>query len=311
MNKVKYILSWVLWPFFFISCLSVTAYGFSIGWPILFFNIAYVFLFIGLYYAERFMPHEAEWMPSDGQIVPDILHTLSSKGTVQLLIYANATIGAASLAPQTGIGFDIWPNEWPMILQVSLAVVVSEFMLYWAHRTAHEHKFLWRFHAIHHSVTKLWVVNTGRFHFMDSLYKIILGMTPLLLMGAPMDIIKWVAVVTAIIGLMTHCNVEMRFGRLSWIFNTPELHRWHHSKDLREGDKNYGENIVLWDILLGTYFHEDRRPPVDIGIKEPMPAQFKYQIIWPFLSKKRQAEILAMIGEGAVIKSVWKTPYAK
>lgn len=301
--RTRYALSWVLWPLLLVGCLGLTGYGFSLGWPILYFNIAYVSLMIALFWAERVMPHEPLWNNNDGQIGADILHTLTSKGTVQALLYANGVIGVSMIAPNLRIGFDLWPGNWPLPLQIALAVVVSEFGLYWAHRTAHEHKFLWRFHAIHHSVTRLWFVNTGRFHFMDSVYKIVLGLAPLLLMGAPMEIIKWVAVVTAFIGLMTHCNVEMRFGPISWVFNTPELHRWHHSKDLREGDKNYGENILLWDWVFGTYFHENRRPPLDIGIKEPMPAQFRYQIIWPFLSKKRQAAILARLGEGAVMRS--------
>ncbi len=303
MDTLKYVLSWVLWPFFFVFCMSMTFYGFSIGMPFVFFNLSYLFLALGMFFFERFMPHEKAWTNLDDQIVPDLLHTLSSKGTVQALLYANTLIGLSVMNPDARIGFDVWPNHWPLLVQITLAVVLAEFMLYWAHRTAHEHKFLWRFHAIHHSVTKLWFVNTGRFHFMDSLYKIILGMIPLLILGAPMEMLKWVAVVTAFIGMMTHCNVEMRFGPLSWIFNTPELHRWHHSKDLREGDKNYGENVMIWDLLLGTYFREDRRPPLDIGIKEPMPVTFRHQIIWPFLTKAKQEQILNSLGEGAVMRS--------
>ena len=82
--------------------------------------------------------------------------------------------------------------------------------------------------------------------------------------------------------MLTHCNVDMKFGPISWFFNTPELHRWHHSKDLREGDKNFGENIMLWDWVFRSYFNEDRRPPVDIGIKQAMPVAFRHQLMYPF-----------------------------
>ncbi len=67
----------------------------------------------------------------------------------------------------------------------------------------------------------------------------------------------------------------MRFGPLSWWFNTPELHRWHHSKDLREGNKNYSENIMLVGSSIVRHllqFARDYRPPADIGIQEAMPA---------------------------------------
>ena len=42
-----------------------------------------------------------------------------------------------------------------MIFQVALGLVIAEFGLYMAHRLAHEHLSLWRFHALHHSVERL------------------------------------------------------------------------------------------------------------------------------------------------------------
>ena len=155
-------------------------------------------------------------------------------------------------------------------------------------------RFLWRFHAVHHSVTKLWIVNTGRFHFVDSVYKIVPSVGLLWALGAPLGVVIWLSAFTGFIGMLTHCNVEMRFGPLSWIFNTPELHRWHHSKDLREANRNYCENVMVWDLLFGTYFREShRRPPADIGIPEFMPPRFIDQIMWPFLTQQGKQRIEA------------------
>ena len=292
----QYALSWALWPFLFVGCMSITAYGFSLHHPYLpfvFFNGAYFLLIISLLWLERVMPHEGAWHKPDGQIFVNIAHTLTSKGTSQILLVVNAYIGAgiATGGASGLLGAQIWPSDWPLWAQVMMAVVGSEFMLYWAHRTSHEFMFLWRFHAIHHSVKKLWIVNTGRFHFVDSLYSIVLGMLPLLALGASMDVVMWLAAVTAFIGMLTHCNVEMRFGVLSWIFNTPEVHRWHHSRVLREGNTNYGENVMLWDHVFRTFFHENRRPPARIGIHEHMPHKFSEQLIWPFLTKEKRQVI--------------------
>jgi sterol desaturase/sphingolipid hydroxylase (fatty acid hydroxylase superfamily) len=81
----------------------------------------------------------------------------------------------------------------------------------------------------------------------------------------------------------------MRFGWLNLVFNTPGLHRWHHSLDLREGNKNYGENLVLWDLLFGTYFDDSRRtPPAKIGIREAMPATYLGQVLAPFAWERIQ-----------------------
>ena len=39
------------------------------------------------------MPHERAWHKSDGQIFANIAHTLTSKGTSQILLVVNAYIG--------------------------------------------------------------------------------------------------------------------------------------------------------------------------------------------------------------------------
>lgn len=283
MHQIRHFISWAAWPGLLVLCIFGTAVAFEAGTPVVGFNILYFSLAFVLLLLERWMPHERAWTRSDGQLGADIAHTLVSKGAVQTLIVFSSAIGLASLiTPLAAPGNGVWPRHWPMWAQVVLALVTAEFGLYWAHRIAHEWKPLWRFHAVHHSVTKLWVVNTGRFHFVDTIKSIVPGMGIMLVLGTPLEVLTWFSAITAYVGLLTHCNVEMRFGWLSLVFNTPELHRWHHSRDLREGDKNYGENLMLWDWLFGTYFNEDRRPPVDIGIKDKMPPRFRDQLVWPF-----------------------------
>ena len=212
----------------------------------------------------------------------------SAKALSRTLVIFSAVIGITEyVTPAAHPGYGIWSRSWPIWIQVMMGIVIAEFGLYWAHRIAHEWRPLWRFHAVHHSVTRLWIVNTGRFHFVDSLKSILLGIVILLALGAPMEVITWLSAVTAFIGMLTHCNVDMRFGPLSWWFNTPELHRWHHSRDLREGNKNYGENIMLWDHVFGTFFNTRAyRPPENIGINEPMPPGFLAQLAWPFKANR-------------------------
>ena len=51
---------------------------------------------------------------------------------------------------------------------------------------------------------------------------------------------------------------------------------------LEEGNRNYGENLMLFDQLFGTYINPDRRPPRTIGIHDPMPNRLFDQIAHPF-----------------------------
>ena len=113
----------------------------------------------------------------------------------------------------------------------------------------------------------------------------------LFLAGAPSEIFIWVTSITAFIGMLTHCNIEMRFGPLNYIFNTPAVHRWHHSRNPAEGNSNYGENLMIYDLLFNTFYYPKRRPPADIGIDGPMPTHFLGQLAQPFRQQQQSLPI--------------------
>ena len=275
-------ISYVLWPALMVTCIGITALGLGSANELLFFNAAYVLMALTLLLFEWKSPHEWTWQQSDGQTFANIAHTLTSKGLLQGMLFFSTYLGLANLVtPQSEPSNGYWPRDWPLWTQACLGLVIAELPLYWAHRISHEWLPLWRFHAIHHSVTRLWILNTGRFHFVDSLLSVLGGAGLLIALGAPMEVLKWLGAITAFIGMLTHCNVQMRFGPLSCLFNTPELHRWHHSRRPEEGNTNYCQNIMLWDQVFGTYFRPPRRPPADIGIDEPMPAAFLQQLLHP------------------------------
>lgn len=275
-------ISLTLWPFLFLACVACYQMGLYLNHPILAFNIAYICLAITLFFLERARPHEAAWLVSDGQIWNDIGHTLLTKGFSQVLA---TSLSMAAISQTQLFTSSEWPSELPFLIQVILGLVIAELGLYWAHRLAHEWWPIWCWHAVHHSVTKLWFVNTGRFHLFDSLWKSSFALTLGLIAGAPKQIIMWVLAITPFIGFLTHCNVRMECGWLNWFFNTPQLHRWHHSRNATEGNSNYGENLVIWDIVFGTrYLPKHMNPPANIGCDDPVPTKFLGQLAYPFMA---------------------------
>jgi len=97
-------------------------------------------------------------------------------------------MGLAAAVGEDGASW--WPSDWPFAAQVALGLIATEFGLYWAHRFAHEWPPFWRFHAVHHSVERLWVVNTGRFHFIDTLVSLAFAVPIILAIGAPAAVIQ-------------------------------------------------------------------------------------------------------------------------
>ncbi|HEX8045703.1 sterol desaturase family protein [Rhizobium sp.] len=284
----------LLWPAIFCAGLTGAYFAFQSDMHLLWFNVTYFSIVTIIALFERLMPYEETWLESDGETFNNIAHTLLSKGGVQIAaaIGTSFPMAVATVAqPLLSHKANIWPEQWPMALQVVLGLVIAEFGLYLAHRLAHEYLSLWRFHALHHSVERLWVINTGRFHIIDSLFKIALGQIPLYLLGAPLPVFLWIGAVTAFIGLLTHCNIDVRTGPLDWFLSTPRLHRWHHSKLLAEGNTNYGENLVIWDQILGTYYNPPRPSSTDIGITGKVADSFLAQLAQPF-SKKGAKQII-------------------
>lgn len=284
----------LLWPAIFCAGLTGSYFAFHSQMHLLWFNVVYLSVVATIALFERLMPYEETWLDADGETFNNLAHTLLSKGAVQIAAAIGTSFPmAVAIVAQPFLSHkaNIWPDQLPMALQVVLGLIIAEFGLYLAHRLAHEHLSLWRFHALHHSVERLWVINTGRFHIIDSLFKIALSQIPLYLLGAPLPVFLWIGAVTAFIGLLTHCNIDVRTGPLDWILSTPRLHRWHHSKLLAEGNTNYGENLVIWDQILGTYYNPPRPSSTDIGITGKVADSFLAQLVQPF-SKKGAKQII-------------------
>ena len=272
------------WPFLVVSSGAILAYGFSIEREVLFFNLSYTWIVVWLLFLEWKMPYRKDWRLSDGQLGVDLGHTILNKGLVQFFIVQLLGLNLINSSGNT------FAQQFPLFAQVVAGLILSEIGLYAAHRIAHEWPLLWRFHAVHHSVKKLWLVNTGRFHFVDSFASVFASMPFLIFSGISMDAIVWVSAITAYVGILTHCNVDMRCGFLNYIFNTPNLHRWHHSTRKEEGNTNYGENLMLWDQLCGTFLYNKHQDIDYIGINDHMPARLIAQLKMPFVWRKFQQD---------------------
>jgi ornithine lipid hydroxylase len=273
---MNHLVKFFLWPLLLVSSITILAVGFSKGAETLYFNFSYLWIIACLLVAEKAYCYRDDWRVPDGQTKANLAHTFLNKGMVQFFIVIFLALGWIAPRESTLL------SSWPMVFQVLIGLIASELGLYFAHRLSHEWPYLWRFHSVHHSVKRLWIVNTGRFHFIDSIVSIVASLPFLLLSGISTDAIIWVSAITAYIGILTHCNVDLRFGKISYIFNTPELHRWHHSTDPSIGNSNYGENLMIWDHLFKTFYLKKGKHVQTIGISEYMPEKFAKQLEMPF-----------------------------
>jgi sterol desaturase/sphingolipid hydroxylase (fatty acid hydroxylase superfamily) len=74
--------------------------------------------------------------------------------------------------------------------------------------------------------------------------------------------------------------------------STAEAHRWHHSRRREEADANYGQVLLIWDLLFGTRrMSQVLPPPTEVGFDGDAgyPRGYLGQLLAPFRQRSRQA----------------------
>ncbi len=230
--------------------------------------------------AERILPYNRDWNRSHGDGGRDTLHAVVNEtANFSTLLFLPVL---TSLAPWG----DLWPREWPFLAQTLFAILVLDAGITLAHYASHRVSLLWRFHAVHHSVRRMYGFNGLMKHPIHQSIETLAGTTPLVALGLPADIALALVFAVAIQLLLQHSNVDYTVGPLRWLLATNEVHRFHHQKEAQVGDVNFGLFTTLWDHLLGTYAFEirDRFVSDELGIAaEPdYPNAYVPQLVAPF-----------------------------
>ncbi len=232
--------------------------------------------------AERIAPYERAWNRPNGDRGRDAAHVL-----------VNESLAAASVAtlPLAYGLFDfpsnaLWPAHWPFGLQVLAALLVLDLGITFTHAASHRVAWLWRFHAVHHSVTRMYGPNGILKHPVHQTIEMAVGTLPLLLLGLPRSVACALAVLTALQLLLQHANVDVDTGPLRRWHAGAELHRLHHRRAPGRGDVNFGLFTTLGDRILRTLDLDlaERVADGDLGIEaEPdYPRAYLDQLIRPF-----------------------------
>jgi sterol desaturase/sphingolipid hydroxylase (fatty acid hydroxylase superfamily) len=149
---------------------------------------------------------------------------------------------------------------WPVALQVFFFFLSHDFYIYWFHRWQHHSKYLFRIHEAHHSVPDVdWLAGT-RSHSLEILINQTIEFAPIALLGAAPEVAIIKATLDAVWGMYIHSNVGARSGRLQLILNGPEMHRWHHARELADKNANFGTKLAIWDWIFGTAFLPATKP---------------------------------------------------
>lgn len=242
---------------------------------------------------EKKRPFKAIWNEKKNDQKADLIRTFLTLPTALkvgewitpiLFYYPLAYIQSHAL--DFGTNFPIW-------MEVMALLLISEFFFYWIHRWSHEKKSLWIFHAVHHGAERVYWGNAGRFHFVDAFLTGLAYAVPILVFSPSKEAIVVLLTLSAISGFMEHINIRFNAGIWNYVFNTAELHRWHHSEEVEESNTNYGKILVVWDLVFGTHYYAKNQSPVRVGVKnEKVPTTYLEQTVYPFRLLNKQTTLL-------------------
>lgn len=147
--------------------------------------------------------------------------------------------------------FDLKPG----VLGWVALFLATDFVWYWYHRLAHEVNVFWSAHVVHHQSEDFNYTVSARITVFQALIRT--GFWTILpLIGFPAGMISVMLILHGLYPFFIHTRTIGKLGWLEYIFVTPSHHRVHHASNPEYLDKNYGDVLIIWDKLFGTFVEE-------------------------------------------------------
>jgi len=204
----------------------------------------------------------------------------------------------------TGMAAQATVNGWgllnmidlPVWLEIILAVIVLDLLIYLQHLLVHAVPVLWRLHMVHHIDLDYDVTTGARFHPVEILFSMAVKLAAVFLLGPAVVAVIIFEILLNVTAMFNHGNfrLPLELDRVMRLFVvTPDMHRVHHSIRIEETNSNYGFNLPWWDHLFGTYRAQPQagHDLMTIGItpySSSPPLGFFSALALPFVSRRNE-----------------------
>lgn len=218
----------------------------------------------------------------------DVIHSFVNATLTNALLFS--LIGAAYGAGRFFLPDSLFAAvaSQPMWLQFVEAVLLAELGSYAAHRFCHENRFMWKFHALHHSVEEMDWIAAARVHPVDQIFTRSIVLIPVTVLF-PADTLAVYLVISGFQSFFIHSNIRTTFGPLRWLVATPEFHHWHHANQKKAYNTNYSQQFPWMDAIFGTLHMPKGERPDKFGIDDQPPVNYVEQVAWSFTYRPGKA----------------------
>lgn len=168
-----------------------------------------------------------------------------------------------------------------------LLLLGVDFVFYWVHRWGHAINIMWAAHSPHHSAEEMNFFVALRASVTQRLTSFLFFWVLVIVGFSPIAIYTTVGI-HLFIAFLHHTEFIPKLWRpIELIFTTPSHHRVHHGVNKQYLDKNFGEFLIIWDRIFGSFAEENEK--VVYGIYDhpeswnPISINFHfYKILWKF-----------------------------
>ncbi len=126
---------------------------------------------------------------------------------------------------------------WPTWIEVVLAILLLELIIWVQHLITHKVPFLWRLHRVHHSDVDFDVSIAVRFHLVETAFSMLLKIGAVYLIGPAVPAVILFEISLKALAMFNHANIALTKSLekiLRYVIVTPDMHRVHHSVNQEE-----------------------------------------------------------------------------
>lgn len=171
------------------------------------------------------------------------------------VVFASMTASLSAFVIRENFGLFGGMRSHPSLLFV-LGVAALDLCAYFAHLLLHKMPWGWKFHRVHHSELEVDVTTAFRQHPGETLWRVLWQALGIAIFGLPFWVVPLYLSISSLNALLEHANVLISDGVDGWLrllIVTPNMHKIHHSRLVRETDSNYSNIFSVWDRLFRTH----------------------------------------------------------
>ena len=147
--------------------------------------------------------------------------------------------------------------------------LLTDLVWYWYHRLAHEINAFWAVHVVHHQSEDFNYTVSARITVFQAVVRSMFW-SVLPFIGFPAVMVSVFLLIHGLYPFFIHTQALGKWGWFEKFMVTPTHHGIHHASNPEYLDKNYGDVLIIWDKMFGTFAKEKKGIQIEYGLTKQL-----------------------------------------